>query len=867
MRNTLITCVIVFLSIISQSVFAQTYTLTDDDVVVNGGFIESCSYSFALTDIIIPDVLDWQSVIGITYYYINGVFSNRGITSIVIPNTITNIPGFCFSHNAISSLDLSNNTNLISIGHYAFMDNQLVSINIPNNVTSIRYAAFNQNDIVTINNIQSDGFVFARDDTGNDDITKIVSYGGNNTNVILPSGVVTIGYDSFRQSNLSSVDFSQCINTLTTIRTMAFGQNQLTSVDLGNFSSLTSIDSSAFSYNIIDTLDLNGCNNLIIIDEGAFYDNNLPSLVLTGCNNLTSIGLLTFYFNQISNVNLNDCDKLSSIYGWAFHNNNISSVNIDSCESLVYIGEGVFFDNNITGFTLPNPIMPDSTLIGWEDSYGTMHNGGDMVTDLTSYYDAEFTETLIYDITFTVTDGTNPIENANVNLTGYGDQTTDASGIAIFTNVIPENDIVYTITATAYNQLIDSLSVVNTDINEPVTLILTTYDVTFDVTDGVDPIENATISLDGYGSQVTDATGAAIFSNIAPENDIVYSVVATGYNNYVDSLSVIDLDVSEQVILELTSYDVTFTITDGTDPVENATVTLNGYGSQVTDASGIAIFIDVVPENDIPYSVVAAGFVGHNGNVSVVDTDISESVILTPAATSYNVTFSVTDGTSPIEGAAINLSGYGTQVTDSYGIAIFAEVSPGVDIPYNTNASGYETFYGFVTVIDEDIEETVTLFLASYEVTFEISDANGNIEGALVELDGYGSQYTNSTGNAVFIDVFPGLLEYTVSESQYFDVDGNISVVDEDIIELVLLTPTTIINQQKNNIEIFPNPAQNRVSITNADNMEITIFSKYGDVLYTSQKYNSDFIDVREYGSGLYFIKVDNTITKLLISK
>jgi len=318
--------------------------------------------------------------------------------------------------------------------------------------------------------------------------------------------------------------------------------------------------------------------------------------------------------------------------------------------------------------------------------------------------------------------------------------------------------------------------------------------------------------------------------------------------------------------LILTTFDVTFTVTDGTDPIENATITLTGYGDLLTDASGIAIFTEVAPENDITYSVIAAGFIGYNGTVSVVDSDVNESVILSPAVTSYNVTFTVTDGTTPIVGATITLTGYGTQTTDSDGVTIFYDVSPGVDIPYNSSASGYDTFYGFVTVVDEDIEESVTLFASSYNVTFEISNDDVFIEGALVELDGYGSQITDNSGKVLFNNVFPDLLDYSVSAVSYIDVFGSINVIDEDIEEYVLIVPTNILTSNEFDIKIYPNPTKNSIAIENVMNKDITILSKRGVILKSIDRctqYTKN-IDVSDFESGIYFIKIDNKLHKFV---
>jgi len=89
-------------------------------------------------------------------------------------------------------------------------------------------------------------------------------------------------------------------------------------------------------------------------------------------------------------------------------------------------------------------------------------------------------------------------------------------------------------------------------------------------------------------------------------------------------------DFPELVLLSeketLYAYSVDFTVTDGHNPVENAKVTLDGYGFEYTDASGVAVFSAVAPENDIAYTVTASGFTDVSGTLSVVDGDVHVDV-------------------------------------------------------------------------------------------------------------------------------------------------------------------------------------------------------------------------------------------------
>jgi hypothetical protein len=156
------------------------------------------------------------------------------------------------------------------------------------------------------------------------------------------------------------------------------------------------------------------------------------------------------------------------------------------------------------------------------------------------------------------------------------------------------------------------------------------------VTDGVSPVPGALVSLAGYETNETDDSGMAVFNKVIPENEIAYSVSATGYEDVSGIISVVDTAVSLYVMLRLSSYSLTFTLSDGTNPVSGASIVLAGYEPAATDDRGIAEFSEVFPENDIAYSVTHADYDPVSGLVSVVDSDVVEEIIMVPLATISN---------------------------------------------------------------------------------------------------------------------------------------------------------------------------------------------------------------------------------------
>lgn len=99
----------------------------------------------------------------------------------------------------------------------------------------------------------------------------------------------------------------------------------------------------------------------------------------------------------------------------------------------------------------------------------------------------------------------------------------------------------------------------------------------------------------------------------------------------------------------LPTYNVTFNIANiGAETLEGATVTLNGYGEQTTDDSGVAIFSGV-EAGTIAYTVVLENYINYTGEV-VVNDDVTVDVEL------------VTTGINSLE--SISFSLYPNPATD-----------------------------------------------------------------------------------------------------------------------------------------------------------------------------------------------------------
>ena len=75
-------------------------------------------------------------------------YAGLGITSVIIPNTITSIGARAFAYNKLTNVEIP--SSVAEIGNYAFAYNKLTNVTIPSSVTLIARFAFAYNKITSI---------------------------------------------------------------------------------------------------------------------------------------------------------------------------------------------------------------------------------------------------------------------------------------------------------------------------------------------------------------------------------------------------------------------------------------------------------------------------------------------------------------------------------------------------------------------------------------------------------------------------------------------------------------------------------------------------------------------------------------------
>lgn len=178
----------------------------------------------------------------------------------------------------------------------------------------------------------------------------------------------------------------------------------------------------------------------------------------------------------------------------------------------------------------------------------------------------------------------------------------------------------------------------------------------------------------------------------------------TDYSLYTFIRSEVILESSTELLnfTTLTGAEITFHITDGMDPVESATVTFNGSSEQ-TGVDGSALFPDVIPTEDMPYSVTKEGYIMVE---DTLDVTVSETVEITMIPI-YDITFSVEDAGGPVSGATV-LFNAEEKLTDPGGQVIFADVPGGSILDYTVSKESYIDATGNITV---SRDETIDILL------------------------------------------------------------------------------------------------------------------------------------------------------------
>ena len=276
---------------------------------------------------------------GVNTYASIGDGTNGGATtegtglsgSVTIPNYFTNdatlevysvriigINAFRLC-SSLTSVSFEPDSQLETIGQYAFLQSGLTSITLPASQTSIGDYAFmsctdltsvNFNALILLETIGQSAFHSS----------------GLSGSLTLPASVTSIGHYAFQScSSLTSVSF-QSGSQLETIGNFAFSDSGLTSITLP--ASQTSIGSYAFyKCSSLTSVNFNALILLETIGEGAFLQSGLTGSINLPAS-LTSIGNIAFKScSSLTSLNFESGSQLTTIGTNAFQSSGLARVN------------------------------------------------------------------------------------------------------------------------------------------------------------------------------------------------------------------------------------------------------------------------------------------------------------------------------------------------------------------------------------------------------------------------------------------------------------------------------------------------------------------------------------------------------------
>ena len=397
-----------------------------------------------------------------------------------------------------------------------------------------------------------------------------------------------------------------------------------------------------------------------------------------------------------------------------------------------------------------------------------------------------------YSATLRVFDGTSPISDGTVL---FDDNIVHDLSTGDFSqDLLLPGTYSYKITAHGYLDEEGSITIADQDVNEVITLSPQPVPVSrakFNVTDGSNPAIPGVLSLGGQLYRIDDK-GQAEVVNLEPGR-YPYRIGVWNFRPYTDTLEIINADIVENVIMisnaSAPRYDVTFIITDGTDPVKEALLSIDRRFYSLTAAdNGRVTVTGLFVDTDYPYLVSSSEYQVHRGTVGFNGADVVESIVMVPVVPAYSVKFKVTDGTSPLASASINFEGK-EYFTDAAGELSIPGVANGT-YSYSVSLENYASINSSVTVNDADEIEKVTLTAVSpptYSLTFWVTGGTSALPNVLINLDG--AEYRSDVlGEVLVTGLVDGIYHYTISKEGFETVSGSVILSGEDKIENVIMS-------------------------------------------------------------------------------
>ena len=425
---------------------------------------------------------------------------------------------------------------------------------------------------------------------------KFLDVSKNQLTGSIPSEIVNLAEIEalFFENNNFSGSIPKELGSLTNLKQLALYRNNLSGTvpaELGNLSNLTQLylhansltgdlpaelqNLSNLEYLYLSSNKLTGAFpawvcNLTGLKELFLADNLFTGEIPADINKLKDLQLLGLNNNSFSGTIPKELSELTNLIGLYLSDNNLEGTIPAELGMLANLNELWLSSNNLSG-DVPQELnsltnvyrlllsynnftsLPDLSAVALDSAFFIQNNSldfGDLET-------ANVDWSSIADYSYC------PQADVPLSMVETGDDVVFSVNVPGANNeyhwfregIIIKNETGNTLTVGKVYAGEYCCAVTNDDFPDLILIsekkIIHVYSVEFSVTDGYAPVANAEVTLDGYGYEYTDANGIALFYNVAPEDDIAYTVNASGFADASGFVSVVDADVHEDVTLSV----------------------------------------------------------------------------------------------------------------------------------------------------------------------------------------------------------------------------------------------------------------------------------------------------------------------------
>lgn len=378
------------------------------------------------------------------------------------------------------------------------------------------------------------------------------------------------------------------------------------------------------------------------------------------------------------------------------------------------------------------------------------------------------------------------------------------------------------------------------------------HSINFFVTNGVDPVSEADITLSVYSQQTTHE-GYALFSHVLVTDELSYSISKEGYFTQTGSLSEIISDTTLTILLEKLP-EICFTVSENTTALEGALIIFNNQ-EMTTDENGKAIFAAVEPGTKT-FRASKEGYVDTTGTIVVGMVDACYSIQLHLVLT-YVAKFIVSDEFGFVSDALVTIN-TNESVTDVNGEISFAGLYEGTHA-FMVKKSGYLDYSGTISISDSNIVSYVTLSHVTYGVTFVVTSLGEGVSNAGITVLN-NELTTDINGTATMYGIIPArAIPFTVAKEGYNSHEGTFDIIDSEVSVEVELSMVGISKTSGAGFNVYPNPLNGNkiLRISSAETItQLKVFNYSGTLLIHQLEPNKEIlVDFAKFAKGIYILQ------------